>query len=154
MLQENQRNIGNPGRDGYFKTKPGCSGRGLSQHSSAPGDSMIITTIREASSYSDNRASEYLRNMNYSFNYQDTLLTLNPYFTFPKPEGMHHQSIELILGIPVNTIIILDEHIIWRMNIRNYDNSYDEGGEYIMTTSGLKLKNPPLPVPADSTQQE
>jgi len=120
----------------------------------APGDSMIITTIREASSYNENRAAEYLMNMNYSFNYQDTLLTLNPYFTFPKNEGMHHQSIEMILGIPVNTVVLLDEHLVWRVNFRDYSEEYDNGGEYIMTSSGLKLKNPPLPEPADSTRQK
>ena len=117
----------------------------------APGDSLIVTTIREASSYRESMASGYLRNIEFSYSTQDTLLTLNPYFSFPKLDGMHHQSLELIVGIPVKTVVKLDEQLAWKVNFRDFVEETNKGGEYIMTVSGLKLKNPPKPEPADST---
>jgi phage shock protein PspC (stress-responsive transcriptional regulator) len=108
----------------------------------APGDSMIVTIIRGASSYRENTAAEYLRNIEYAFVYQDTLLTLNPYFSIPKSDGMHQQSLELILGIPVKTAVKLDEHMAWKVNFRDFVEESNTGGEYIMTSSGLKLNKP------------
>ncbi len=109
----------------------------------AAADSLIMTTIRSASGLSESRASEFLAPLNYSCNFRDTLLLLNPWFSFPKSDGMHNQSVDLILGIPVNTTVLIDEHLGWKLNFRDYVEGFDDGGEFIMTATGLKMKNPP-----------
>ncbi|NVO18721.1 MAG: PspC domain-containing protein [Bacteroidetes bacterium] len=119
----------------------------------APGDSVIITAIREASSYRENMAATYLESISYTYSYQDTLITFNPYFSIPKSEGMRHQTLELILGIPVNTVVRLDDNLAWKVNFRDFNDNGNGGGEYIMTSSGLKLKEVPKPV-SDTTAQE
>lgn len=101
-------------------------------------DSLFITQIRQAASFQESIASDYLENLEYEFTLKDTLLSLNPYFSFPKADGMHHQSMEMIIGIPVNTLVRLNEDINWRCNHRDFLYRNDEGGDYIMTGSGLK----------------
>jgi phage shock protein PspC (stress-responsive transcriptional regulator) len=108
-----------------------------------PGDSLFVTGVRESLAYQDFVASEYLKNMKYNYNFQDTLLILEPYFTFPKQDGMHHQSLEIIVGVPLNTLVKLDENVAWKMNYRDFIDESAREGEYIMTTSGLRLLNPP-----------
>lgn len=112
----------------------------------APSDSIIITTIRGAAGITESMAAGYLQSMAYEYSFQDTLLVVNPFFTFPKSDGMHYQTTDLIIGIPVKTTVLIDEHLDWRVNFREMDQDVREGGEFIMTSSGLKLKNPPKPV--------
>jgi hypothetical protein len=50
---------------------------------------------------------------------------------------------EIIVGVPLNTLVKLDENISWKLNNRDFIDESAREGEYIMTTSGLKLLNPP-----------
>ena len=119
----------------------------------ASGDSLTFALLREASSYSEDRASEYLDKLSYSYQYQDTLLMLDPYFRFPKSEGLHNQHVELILGIPLNKSIRIDEDMAWKINFRDFVDERGQSGEYIMTAAGLKFKEVP-PAISDTTEKK
>lgn len=113
----------------------------------APGDSLMVTTMRESSEYNAFMATNLLKNMQSTYVYQDTLLTLNPYFSIPKADGMHHQAVEIIVGIPVNKRVFVDQQLAWKVNFRDFVEKENHGGEYIMTSSGLK---PLIPVKTES----
>lgn len=110
-----------------------------------PADSLMITSIYSASAWRESQAGEFAQNLIYSYQLQDTLITLNPYFMFPYSDGMRYQKLNVIVGIPINTEVKIDERLTWRTNYSDfYDHNY-EGGIYIMTTSGLKQKSTLLP---------
>jgi len=108
-----------------------------------PADSLFVTFIQSASAWQESQATGYAGNILYRYNLQDTLVTLNPYFMIPQTDGMRYQKLDVIIGIPINTEVEIDEPLRWRSNYSDFiDNARDEG-TLIMTSSGLKLKNPP-----------
>ncbi len=117
-----------------------------------PADSLFITGIKSSSGWQESIAQMYAKNISYSLNLQDTLITLNPYFMFPQSDGMRYQKLAVIVGIPVNTEVRIDEPLSWRTNYSDFIDHDREAGIYIMTASGLKLKNPPV-AESDSASQ-
>jgi len=109
----------------------------------APGDSMIITSIKSASAVMESKASDFARNISNSCLFQDTLLIINPYFRFPLRDGMHYQKADIIIGIPVNTEVRIKEEWNWHINYDDFVDGMNNGNIYIMTSAGLKSKNPP-----------
>ena len=118
----------------------------------APGDSIIITTIRSASSLLENRAADFARNISNAYRFQDTLLIIDPYYRFPLRDGMHYQKAELIVGIPVNTEVLIKEDWNWHINNDDFIDGMNEGNVYIMTSAGLKPKSPTVQK-SDTIQQ-
>lgn len=109
----------------------------------APGDSIIFTSIKSASAALENKASDLARNISSSYQFQDTLIIINPYFRIPLRDGMHYQKADIIIGLPVNTEVIIKDNWNWRINYDDFTDGMNEGNHYIMTSSGLKSKNPP-----------
>ncbi len=118
-----------------------------------PADSLFITSLQSASAWQESQAAGYAGNITHSYKLQDTLITINPYFMFPFSDGMRYQKMDIIVGIPVNTEVQIDNPLFWRRNSSDYLQNEGDGGLFIMTSSGLKLKNPPVEIP-DSTKQE
>jgi len=110
-----------------------------------PADSLYYTSIQSASSWQESLAAEYASRIVHHYNMQDTLITLNPYFMFPQNDGMRYQKLDVIIGIPVNTEVIIDEHLSWRTNYSDFSEDGHDGGPYIMTATGLKSKYKPQP---------
>jgi phage shock protein PspC (stress-responsive transcriptional regulator) len=109
-----------------------------------PADSLFVTRIQSASAWQESQASGYAGNISYRYTLQDTLITLNPYFMIPHTDGMRYQKLDVIIGIPINTVVEIDEPLRWRANYSDFNDNARDGGTLIMTTSGLKLKNPPV----------
>jgi phage shock protein PspC (stress-responsive transcriptional regulator) len=110
-----------------------------------PADSLFVTFIQSASAWQESQAAGYAGNIAYSYKLQDTLVTLNPYFMIPQSDGMRYQKMDVIVGIPINTEVEIDEPLSWRANYSDFNENNRDGGIFIMTTSGLKLKNQPVP---------
>lgn len=108
----------------------------------APGDSVIITTIKSASAVSESKAADFAQTISNSYQFQDTLLIINPYFRFPLWDGMHYQKVDLIVGIPVNTEVLIKEEWNWHIDYDDFIDGMDKGNIYIMTSAGLKSKKP------------
>jgi len=109
-----------------------------------PADSLFVTSIRSASAWQESQAADYAANIAYNFIMQDTMIAFNPYFMFPHSEGMRYQKLDIIVGIPVNTEILIDEPLSWRINYRDFVDNDREAGTFIMTASGLKMKEEPV----------
>lgn len=109
-----------------------------------PADSLFVTGIRSASAWQESQAAGYAANIAYSYSLGDTLVTLNPYFMFPHSDGMRYQKLNIIVGIPVNTEVIIDEPLSWRTNYSDFIDNERNGGTFIMTASGLRLKDIPV----------
>jgi hypothetical protein len=134
-----------PGNKSYALGEIGLSIRPV------PADSLFITRIQSASAWQESQAENYTKQIAYRYTVLDTLVTLNPYFMFPMGDGMRYQKLDIIVGIPVNTEVALDEHLLWRINGSDFVDYDRDGNKFIMTASGLKLQRPPV-VEADSTQ--
>jgi hypothetical protein len=115
-----------------------------------PADSILVTFVHSASSWQESQASEYASNILYRAKLQDTLITLNSHFMFPQNDGMRYQKTDVIIGIPINTEVDIDESLRWRTNYSDFRDGNRDGGPYIMTSSGLQLKNPPAPEQPDT----
>lgn len=115
----------------------------------APGDSLIITLIRKASSVSQSLSEKLASHISYHWEIKDTLLTINPYFSMPFDDGMHYQELNVIIGIPVNKEIYLDPEISWKARYSDFIDTNNDGGLYTMTVSGLTKRKPEV-TPADS----
>ncbi|MHC1776747.1 MAG: PspC domain-containing protein [Lentimicrobium sp.] len=116
----------------------------------APGDSLIISLIRNAAAAKNEKAMDFARGMVYKYQVQDTLLSIDPYFMMPYKDGMRYQELNVVVGIPVNSEIFLDPEISWKVRYNDFNNSDNDGGIYVMTSSGLSKKQIEVPV-ADST---
>ena len=110
-----------------------------------PADSLFVTFIQSASAWQESQASGYAANILYRYKLQDTLLTLNPYFMMPHSDGMRYQKMDIIVGIPVNTEVLIDDPLTWRANYSDFKDHNRDGSTFIMTATGLQLKNPPVP---------
>jgi len=117
-----------------------------------PADSLFLTCIQSASAWQESQASGYAGNISYRYKLQDTLVTLNPYFMIPFSDGMRYQKLDIIVGIPINTEVEIDEPLFWRRNSSDYLQYERDGGIFIMTSSGLKLKT--LPIAESDTIKE
>lgn len=117
-------------------------------------DSVIVTLIKSASARKELSAGEYAGNITYTYNFQDSLLTLNPYFVIPFKDGMHYQELNVIIGIPVNTEVQIDRELSWKASFRDFLGDREDGGTYLMTNSGLKLKKQPVEEPDTLRQFE
>jgi hypothetical protein len=109
-----------------------------------PADSLFVTSIRSASAWQESQAADYAANISYDFIMQDTMVAFNPYFMFPHNDGMRYQKLDIIVGIPVNTEILIDEPLSWRINYRDFVNNDRQAGIFIMTPSGLQMKVEPV----------
>jgi phage shock protein PspC (stress-responsive transcriptional regulator) len=116
----------------------------------APGDSLMISLIRNAAATKNEKALEFARSMVYNYQMLDTLLTIDPYFIMPYNDGMRYQELNVVIGIPVNSEIFLDPEISWKVRYNDFNNSDCDGGIYQMTASGLVKEKTEIPV-ADST---
>jgi len=116
----------------------------------APGDSLLVTLIRSASASDQSGAAGFSSRIRYNYGIADSLLTINPYYTFPFEDGMHYQELSVIIGIPVNREVYIDREICWKARYSDFIDCDNDGGRYLMTSSGLTKKKTELPV-ADST---
>ena len=135
-----------PGNKSYALGEIGLSIRPV------PADSIFITRIQSASAWQESQAEGYSKQISYRCTLQDTLLTLNPYFMFPSGDGMRYQKLDIIVGIPVNSEVVIDRHLLWRINGNDFIDNEREEGKYTMTTSGLKLQRP-IVAESDSLQE-
>ncbi len=103
-------------------------------------DSVIVTLIKSASARLEFPAVQYAGNINYSYSFKDSLMTLNPYFIIPYKDGMHYQELNVIIGIPVNTEVQIDKELSWKISFSDFLGDREDGGTYLMTNSGLELK--------------
>lgn len=117
-----------------------------------PADSLFVTCIQSASAWQESQAANFAGNIAYRYKLQDTLVTINPYFLIPLNDGMRYQKLDVIIGIPINTEVDIDEPLGWRANYSDFEDNNREAGTYIMTTSGLKIKTPPVTL-SDTIQQ-
>jgi phage shock protein PspC (stress-responsive transcriptional regulator) len=134
--------------------KPGCitdvlGNINLSVRPS-PNDSIIITTIKTASAVFETEAANYIRNIKYTFNFKDSTLTIHPYFSFPLKDGMHYQKAEVIIGIPVNTRVEINDEMYDFINYSDFVGETNNGGIYLMTNSGLQYLKKEIRTSSDS----
>lgn len=117
-----------------------------------PADSLFVTRILSATGWQENQAGDYAGNISHHLQLQDTLLTLNPYFMFPQADGMRYQKLDVIVGIPINTEVVIDRPLRWSTNYSDFVDNDSDGGKFVMTALGLKSIKPPV-AEADTIQK-
>ena len=117
-----------------------------------PADSLFVTRIQSASAWQETQAQGYAGSISYNLIPHDTLITINPFFMFPHSDGMRYQKLDVIIGIPINTEVKIDDYLKWQIQSSDFVEYNRDGEQFIMTTSGLRLKNPP-PAESDSLEK-
>ncbi len=108
-----------------------------------PADSLFVTRIQSASAWQEAQAAGYAGAISYNLIPHDTLITINPFFMFPHSDGMRYQKLDVIIGIPINTEVKIDDYLKWQIQSSDFIEYNRDGNQFVMTASGLKLKNPP-----------
>jgi len=117
-----------------------------------PADSLFVTQIPSAASWHESQAAKFSQNISHAFKLVGNTLTINRYFMFPHSDGMRYQNLDLIVGIPIDTEVEIDDILRWHTNNNDFTEWNNNGNIFTMTTSGLQLKQIPEPV-SDTIQK-
>lgn len=111
------------------------------EKSETPDFSLVIKS--KARGYDLEKAQNNAREITYKFTQQDSLLTFQPWFMLPDKSLWHKQEIDMILKVPENKTIYLDNEMITIIHdIKNTSNMWDGdmcGKYWTMKPEGLEL---------------
>lgn len=82
------------------------------------GNQITIEITKESHGMTPVRALQNASDINYSFSQKDSLLILDPFYTFNKEAGWRNQKVFIILGIPEDKIAVLDKNVKRNLNVR------------------------------------
>jgi len=89
------------------------------------------------------KAQSNARDINYKFTQNDSSITFQPWFMLPDKSVWHKQEVDLILKVPMNKVIYLDDKMSKIIhNVKNTSNMWDgdmTGKFWIMKPEGLEL---------------
>ena len=89
-------------------------------------------------------ALENVKNINYKFTQQDSLLKLSPRLTLKNETAWRNQEVFLSLKVPVGTHLLINDNMYSHLQFYNYYCNVDDNSgryrEWVMTEDGLKCK--------------
>lgn len=100
-----------------------------------------IEIKRTARGYNFREANRFADEINYAWNQQDTVLSLDPIYRLNQRNQFHAQQVDVIIDLPTGTVVYLDKSL--RDMLYSIQNSEDTwsgdlvGDEWIMTPEGL-----------------
>jgi phage shock protein PspC (stress-responsive transcriptional regulator) len=103
--------------------------------------SLVIKS--KARGYDIDKAQSNAREITYKYALQDSMLTFQPWFMLPEKSKWHKQEVEILLKVPENKTIFLDNEVVKIIHdIENTSNMWDGdmGGKYwTMKPDGLEI---------------
>ncbi len=104
-------------------------------------DSVSVLIVRTASGKQKTEASLRAKNINYTAAQQDSVLVLNNYFSFLSKDKYRNQGVDVLIKLPKNKIIYLDNNLKKLLyDVENVNGIYDAemcGKYWMMTANGL-----------------
>lgn len=110
-------------------------------------DSLGVFIIKSACGAEKADAARRAKNISYNLSQQDSLITLDKYYSFPAADLFRKQEAEVLIKMPRNRVIYLDpslKHLLY--DVDNTDEIYDRdmvGMYWKMTDNGLECLNCP-----------
>lgn len=89
-------------------------------------DQFAIELTKRAEGYTEKSAIERAENINYQWQLNDNLLTLDPYFTFRKEDKLRDQKIRVVIRVPEGKTVFFNkkmDRVIY--NVKNRQDYYD-----------------------------
>jgi phage shock protein PspC (stress-responsive transcriptional regulator) len=110
-------------------------------------DSLYVFVMRMADGFDKKEAALRAKNINYKLQQADSVLLLDKYFSFNSSEKFRNQEVQVVVKMPKNKIVFLDNSLrnLW-YDIENTNGIIDSemGGKYWkMTENGLTCLNCP-----------
>lgn len=101
------------------------------------GDSLHLAVFKSARGESDAHATENAEKINYAHTFNGNVLTLDRGVVLEANAPFKFQQVFAKLKVPVGTIIIVDKTIMKMINA-SYEEDFDMGETFKMTSKGLK----------------
>lgn len=104
-------------------------------------DKIEIIVKRKSRGIDRTIAYENIKNINYKWNFRDSVLFLNKYFTVNEKQYWRDQELEVIVKIPEQQNIVIDKNIYDYIDLNSYDfydyyRHYYNRKKWKMTESG------------------
>ena len=106
-------------------------------------DSFEISVISSAHGLTEKEAMTRAKDIHYSFSVHDSVLELDPGYSFPIQDKWRLQRVHILVKVPRNKIISLAKNIrplVHNSDIENLQDTYDDdmvGRKWMMTADGL-----------------
>jgi len=81
-------------------------------------DQVTLEIVKESYGITPVRALQNASEINYSFVQKDSLLVLDPFFTFDKIAGWRNQKVLIVLGLPENKIGVVSKSLKRNLTVR------------------------------------
>lgn len=105
-------------------------------------DSLYVFIIRSSHGINKSEAGRRAQKINYSATAQDSVLLLENYFSFTVDEKLRVQDVEVLVKLPKNKAVYLDDNLERLLyDVENTNNIIDDemaGKYWLMTPNGLK----------------
>ena len=104
-------------------------------------DSMYVFILRSSLGINKPEAAQRAKKLNYTIVQKDSFLLIDKYFSFASANKLRGQEIEILIKLPKNKVVYLDQnlkHLLY--DVENTNNILDDemGGKYWkMTENGL-----------------
>jgi phage shock protein PspC (stress-responsive transcriptional regulator) len=106
-------------------------------------DSFEVCIVTSARGVSSKEALSRAKNITYTFALHDSVLVLDPYFSFALNDKWREQNVHILIKVPRNRMIHLSKNLkpmVHNADINNLQDTEDEdmlGRRWIMTDEGL-----------------
>jgi len=106
-------------------------------------DSFEVCIVGSARGANSKEAMSRAKNIQYHYSVHDSVLVLDPFYSFDLDDKWREQNVHILVKIPRNRMVYLSRNlrpIIHNADITNLQNTYDEdmlGRKWMMTEEGL-----------------
>ncbi|HXB40270.1 MAG TPA: PspC domain-containing protein [Bacteroidia bacterium] len=110
-------------------------------------DSLYVFMIKSSDGSEKAEAAQRAKNISYQLNQKDSLLLVDKYYSFPGIDKFRNQEIEVLIKLPRNKVIYLDNSMKYLLyDVDNTNEIFDQemiGKYWKMTENGLTCLNCP-----------
>jgi len=110
-------------------------------------DSLYVFIIKSARGAKKTEAAKRAKNVSYSLQQTDSLLVLDKYYSFPGADKFRQQEAEVLIKMPHNKVIYLDNTLKYLLyDVDNTNEIFDQemiNKYWVMTDNGLTCRNCP-----------
>ncbi len=104
-------------------------------------DKIEIAVKKRARGVSDEAARRQAEEIQYSYHVRDSLIVFDPYFDLPEDVKWRDQELDIIISLPVGTVVFIDESMRDLLHgVENMENLWSDemvGKTWIMSEEGL-----------------
>ncbi len=110
-------------------------------------DSLYVFIVKKARGNEKTEAAKRAKNVNYKLQQTDSVLVLDKYYSFPGSDKFRQQEVEVLIKMPRNKVIYLDNTLKYLLyDVDNTNEIFDQemvNKYWVMTDNGLTCRTCP-----------